>query len=237
MEAAAGHEPEASAAGLQDNSQPPVMSLHTHAANGHHAAPYVHCTSSPLQAQLPEAISQQQQQQHQQQHQQQQQQPQKLQLSDEEEDVYAGLERGSDTLPPLVPSWYALGAVTNLPRAQHAPAHAGKQDLIGCGIAPQQEPNMTTPEQGIPRKGPGHGPLRHRDQAGLECKAELSGKMTPKAAEAPLVKQGSYALAAKVARLRSKRRQQEIEELNGSQRPVQLAPGSKQHAVQVGLTL
>lgn len=225
LEAAAGHEPEASAAGLQNNSQSPVMALHARAANGHHAAPYVQCMSSPLQAELPEANPQQLQQQ-----------PQKLQqqLLGQEEDVYAGLERGSGTLPMLVPSWYSAVGTPDLPRAQHAPAHTVKQDSIGCSIALEQGPSRNPPEQGLPRNGPEHGPLRHRDRAGVECKAELSGKMTPKAAEAPLVKQGSYAVAAKVARLRSKRRQQEIKELNGSQRQAQIAPGDKQHAVQVG---
>lgn len=228
LEAAAGHEQEASAAGLQDHSQPSVVSSHAHAANGHHAAPDVHRISPPLQAQLPEARQQQQQQQ-----------PQKLQqqLSHQEEDVYTSLERGSDTVPTVLPGRYTAVAMTNLPRAQYAPAHTVKQDAFGCSTVPQQVPSRTAPEQGFPRKGPEHGPRRHRDPAELECKAEPSGKVTPKAAEAPLVKQGSYALAAKMARLRNKRRQQEIEGLNGGQRQVQIAPGGKQHAVQVGSTL
>ena len=216
LEAAAGHEPEASVAGLQTNSKLPVVFLHAH------AAPYVHHMSSLSQAQLPEANPQQQQQQQQQQ-----------QLSGQEEEVYAGLERGNDTLPMLVPSWYTAVGTSEMPPAQHAPAQVVKQESLGRSTAPHQRPSKAAPEQGFPRNGPEHGPLRHRDQAGLECRARPSGKLMPKAAEAPLVKQGSYSVAAKVARMRNKRRQQEIEELNGSQRKEQIVAGDKQRAVQV----
>lgn len=226
LEAAAAHEPEASTAGLQDSSQLPVASVCAHAADGHHATPSVQCMAPPLQAQLPVAHIQWQQ------PQQQQQQPVKLQqqLSEQAEDVYAGLERGSDTVPMLTPSWHSEIATPAFDQAHKAPAPA-------LSTVPQQGPSRMTSEQGLSRKSPEHGSLRHRDQPGLQCKAEPSGKVTPKAAEAPLLKQGSYAVAAKIARLRKQRRQQEVEELNGSQRQVQLAAGGKQPALQVVQTL
>ena len=232
LEAAAAHEPEASAAGLQNDIQLPVASVHAHAAEGHHATPSVQCMALPLQAQLPEAHIQQQQQQPQQQPVQLQQ-----QVSEPEEDVYAGLERGSDTVPRLLPSWHSAVAIPDLDQAQKAPASALEQNPVGFSTVPQQGPSGMTSEQGFSRRSREHGSPRHRDQPGLEGKLEPSAKVTPKAAEAPLLKQGSYAVAAKVARLRRQRRQQEVEELDGSQRQVQLASGGKQLALQVVRTL
>lgn len=231
LEAAVAHEPEASAAGLQDNSHLPGASVRAHAANGHRATPSVQCMAPPVLAQLPAAHIQQQQWQQQQQ----QQLPVQYQqqVSEQEEDVYAGLERGTDTVPTLMPSWHSAGATPDLDHAQKAPAPALEQDPKSFSTVPQQGPSGMTSEQGFSRRSPEQGPLRHRDRPGLECKAEPSGKVTPKAAEAPLLKQGSYAVAAKVARLRRQRRQQEVQELKGSQRQVQRATGGNQPALQV----
>lgn len=226
MEAAAAHEPEEATLGILDSSQPFGMPVWQHASDEQHAALSVQCTSLPLSAQAPVFHIQQQQQQRQ-------------QPPEHEEDLYAGLERGADASTGLLPSWHAAVATTTVPQqAEGAPADAVKHDMVSSHAVPIHGPGGTAPEQGFSAKGPEHGSSRYRDPAGAQCDAELreKGKLAPKAAEAPLVKQGSYAVAAKLARLRSKRRQQEIEELIASRRQTQVASGGKQPAVQVTQT-
>ena len=211
MEAAAAREPEEATLGIPDSSQPSVCAQ---PASEHHAAPSVHCRIPALQSQAPVLHIQQQQQQ--------QQQP------EEEDDIYAGLERGTDISTRLTPSWHEAVATTTFPQQpQGLPAHA----VSGSQALSQQGPSSAAPEQGYSARCPEHGPWRHQDKAGTQHDTDMAGKVTPRAAEAPLVKQGSYAVAAKVARLRNKRRQQEIHELNATRR--QMAVDGKQHAVQV----
>ena len=218
LEAAAAYEPEEAVAGMSDSSQPCVMSVCAHAAKEQYIAPFMQCIPPLLQSQATVSHIPHLQQQ---------------QLPEQEEDVYAGLERGTDASSALFPSWHAAIATAKLPQTQGAPGHALNQDLVGFGVVPGPGQSKTAPEQGFPGRGPEHG---HKGHAHSMCKEEPRGNLTPKAAEAPLVKQGSYAVAAKVARLRSKRRQKEIEQLHASQRHVHTTAGGKP-AVQVIQTL
>ena len=208
MEAAAAREPEEATLGIPDSSQPSVCAQ---PASEHHAAPSVHCILPALRSQAPVLYKQQQQQQ-----------------PEPAEDIYAGLERGTDASTVLTPSWHDAVATTTLSQQpQGLPAHA----VSGSQALSQQGPSPAAPEQGYSARCPEHGPWRHKDKAGTQHDTDMAGKVTPRAAEAPLVKQGSYAVAAKVATLRNKRRQQEIHELNATRR--QMAVDGKQHAVQV----
>lgn len=167
-----------------------------------------------------------------------QQQEQKQQLLSWEEDVYAGLERGAGVQTASWPSAQPA-AVYTMPPQQHAPTVevcvprtaevalqqgdiASGSQLGLLGIAPQQgtsdhacqqKPMVSAPES------------RHRVQARY-----LSAAPTPKAAEAPLVKQGSYAVAAKQARYRSERQQKEVQQLAAQCGQMRAAAGHKQAA-------
>jgi len=72
-------------------------------------------------------------------------------------------------------------------------------------------------------------------QSRLQPRA-LSPAVTPKAAEAPLIKQGSYAVAARQARHRNERQQNEAQQVAAHKAQLRSATANKQPA-QVALIL
>ena len=153
---------------------------------------------------------------------------------EQEEDVYAGLERGSDSLAPIARlphvAFSSMAAARYMPHALslHAPATdhplpiQADQQLPAKAASGQGSPEPS-PEQGSSGKGPEQGQLRPRRQHRGTVKIDSTGASALKAAEAPLVKQGSYAVAAKLARQRTERRQQEIQQMDASQRQVRVS--------------
>lgn len=131
---------------------------------------------------------------------------------EEEEDIYAGLERNTDSNPASITAGHT-GLTAPVPCPQGLPAQA-LQPLL----------------QGTSRQNPEPGFLRSMEQQGKAGTGKGAG---PGAAEAPRVKQGSYAVAAKLARQRSERQQQQLEELGTSQRQTRDNATGKAHSVQV----
>ncbi|DBA94821.1 hypothetical protein WJX77_006721 [Trebouxia sp. C0004] len=194
-----------------------------------------------------------------------------------EEDVYAGLERGSELQTEGRPTRQFSNAAASSPQqaavvsadvtqqggdadtVQHASTHgssghwsqlssrctqpgqvgsscqqaqASSTSQLGlfgnahhaCGTAlevqPQDQPTVS--QQGMPETAlPGRSRLQPR---------ALSPAVTPKAAEAPLTKQGSYAMAARQARHRSERQQKETQQLAAHKPQKRTATANKQPA-------
>ena len=197
-----------------------------------------------------------------------------------EEDVYAGLERGSGLQPEGRPSRQFPNAAVSSPQqaaavspdvaqqggdadtVQHASGfeslnhwrqvssrypqpgqvggscqrtEASSGSLFGnahhvCGKALEiQPPDQPTASQ------------QHMAESALQGRSrpqprDLSPAVTPKAAEAPLTKQGSYAMAARQARHRNERRQKETQQLAAHKAQTRTATANKQPAqVTLGL--
>lgn len=155
------------------------------------------------------------------------------------EDPYAGLERGCGA-PVASVSGMRPEAAAILSLQHHALATStvitgtAKEQQGQLGNSPRPGPLGVAPQQGGVGVSPWLGPL---GTAPVHCKsaaAQQQGQFgigreersqckvlprtpglepTPKAAEAPLVKQGSYAIAAKQARKRSERQQHVVQQL------------------------
>ena len=99
-----------------------------------------------------------------------------------------------------------------------------------CGMAPEVQPQDQPPAS---QQGMAETALQARSR--LQPRA-LSPAVTPKAAEAPLTKQGSYAMAARQARHRNERQKKESQQLAADQAQMRTATANKQPA-QVALAL
>ena len=194
-----------------------------------------------------------------------------------EEDVYAGLERGSGLQTKERPSGQFSNAAVSSPQqaaavsadvpeqagdadtVQHAsefrssvhwsqsisrctqPAQVGSScqqaqasstsqlGLFGnahhvCGTALEVQPQdqLTALQQGMAETA-------FQGQSRVQPRA-LSPAVTPKAAEAPLTKQGSYATAARQARHRNERQQRETQQLAAHKAQMRTAAANKQPA-------
>ena len=173
-----------------------------------------------------------------------------------EQDVYAGFERGSGLQTEARPSGQSSNAAMS--STQQAAAisadvaqvgdadtvqHASEFESLGqwnqlnsryshpeqVGSSSQQAQASSRPQLGL------SGNAHHQGQSRLQPRA-LSPAVTPKAAEAPLRKQGSYAVAARQARHRSERHRNETQQLAAHKAHMRTATASKQPA-QVALVL
>lgn len=180
------------------------------------------------------------------------------QAQDVEEDVYAGLERGSavqtEAVSPSPASTAAmtssqlhasgadataLGDAANVQQRTNDSSDPPDQERLAQGETPQwsgsvqQQQLGSTPQVQLQTKPIGY-------QQGL-LETALQGQPSiqprgpaphPKAAEAPLVKQGSYAVAAKQAKHRTERQHKELQQLAAQRVQMRTVAGNKQ-ALQV----
>ncbi len=194
-----------------------------------------------------------------------------------EEDVYAGLERGSGLQTEGKPSGQPSNAAVSSPQQAAAvsadvPEQGGDADTVQHGSEfgssghwrqlssrypqPGQVGSSCQQAQASSRSQLGQsGNAHHVGGTALEVQPQdqptaskqgmaepalqgrsrlqpraLSPAVTPKAAEAPLIKQGSYAVAARQARQRNERQQKETQQLAAHQAHMRTATANKQPA-------